>query len=153
MKRRLTKRAIRLWERALAEEAVKCLARWNQADIEARKEIRFSLRVWLISLLSDRLRLDAEWPHKERWLDEISILSVRALEPDSVVVTGKLWWGLSQDIGGMQWREPLKATIRLTKRRKHRISYEIVFGKRGKRHCHSNWIYGRLDQDHRTDPL
>ena len=145
MKRRFTKKAIRFWERALAEDVVNCIACWNEADIEARKEIRFSLRVWLTSLLSARLRLDAEWPYKERWLDEIVILSVRVVEPNSVVVTGKLWWGLSQDIGGMQWREPLKATIRLTKQRIPRISYEIVFGKRGKRHCHSNWVYGRLD--------
>ncbi len=139
MKRRLTKKAIRFWEKILAEDIAKSLACWDEADDETREEIKFSLNVWLMSLLSSRLMLDTEWPHKERWLDEIAIISVRVVKPDSVVVIGKLWWGLRQDIGGKQWREPLKATVRLTKRKNPRISYQIVFGKRGKRRCYSNW--------------
>ena len=132
--RRLTKKEIRFWEKMLAEAVVKSLARWDVVDTQAREEIRFSLT----SLLSSWLMLDAKWPHKERWLDEIAILSIKVAKPGSIVITGKLWWGLWKDIGDTQWREPLKATIKLTKQRKPQINYEIVFGKRGKRRCYSN---------------
>ena len=137
MKRRLAKKEIRRAEKWIGQEIEKILGLYRKGEEDIPNETLLSFWYGLEYLLSINLHLDPLW-HRERWLDGISLYAIRAINEESLLIVGWFWWGLVRDIGGEQWREPYRAVIKLTRKKRIPIVYDLVFGRRGKRRRFSN---------------
>lgn len=126
MKRRITKKQLRHYEKYLARNVRHFLfLKSNNADeiIEAKQAVCWGIR----DVLYLRLKLENHWYIKERWLDDVIGAKVIAGENNAVLIFADMVWGLIKDVGGSQWKEPFEAEMRIRKKRKHSISYRIKF--------------------------
>jgi len=77
-------------------------------------------------LLADHLKDAPDWDDEARWIDGMIDSKVIKLPEFTVRIEGQVVWGLSDDPGGKQWREPLWAEVRATNFGIE--EYEIRFG-------------------------
>ncbi len=107
-------------EKALCESAT------TPASTEALDDFVNQPWFWLGSavtnLLSAHLRLDPTWNYLERWLDNTEFSSITIAHANTVKITGSLWWGYRENIGGAQMPEAIEAEFVLANQQ---LSYLI----------------------------
>jgi HEAT repeat protein len=82
----------------------------------------FWLGSWVTELLAAHLRIDPTWNYLERWLDNSEFSSITVTNANTITVTGSLWWGYRENIGGAQTPEAIEAEFVLAE---EQLSYSI----------------------------
>jgi hypothetical protein len=129
MKRRTVKKLLRLAERDVAGVLASCIKSATVKENILIDDEWSYLGFALGYLLTYHLSLHhPEWPHRQRWIDDIEWESISINRPEEVNGMGKLWWGSRYDIGGqmMQARIEVKLLL-LGLRKKKRMTYRLQF--------------------------
>jgi HEAT repeat protein len=98
------------------------------ADADEGKRTRIVNQPWfwlgsaVTELLAAHLGLDPTWNYLERWLDNSEFSSITVTNANTVTVTGSLWWGYNENIGGAQTPEAIEAEFVLSE---EHLSYSI----------------------------
>lgn len=133
MKRRTAKKRLQLAERHVAETLISCIKSSDSADRILINDEWDYLGFALTYLLMYYLTLYyPQWPHDQRWIDDIEWESLKVSQQREFMGTGKLWWGKRHDVGGEMVQVPFTAELRIHKTDKRlQIAYKLEFESDG----------------------
>jgi hypothetical protein len=129
MKRSTIKKRLRLEEKHVADTLMLCFQPSSGTEEASQNDKWNYLGFTLAYLLMDCLALyHPQWPHRQRWIDDIGWESLKVIQPGKFRGTGKLWWGNRSNVGDEMVQTPIKVELHLLKAGKRpRIAYKLEF--------------------------
>ncbi|MGH7887626.1 MAG: hypothetical protein ACREPG_07155 [Candidatus Binatia bacterium] len=133
MKRKIVKKRLRLAERHVAEILI---SYFESSDFMEPTEIDDELCYLgfaLTYLLMHNLTLYHEqWPHRQRWIDDIEWDSLSVNRLKVFKGNGSLWWGNKRNVAAQMTQTSIVVELRVLKSgRRPKIDYKLTFSSDG----------------------
>jgi hypothetical protein len=124
MNKRKFKKQIRKVERMIAREIYEFS---KDLNFENQENFNLDKISWLFAIILWQHLVLSDWNNKEKWIDGLINGKLIIKLPNSITLRGEMVWGLVEDVGGEQWKEPFEASAKISQDGKKIISYTIKF--------------------------